>query len=536
MKSKWVGILGIATSFFFQGCNILGPNPIGALQQAQEEEPDPAEVAVGERLFKETRFAELFKATSNGNVNAVGSGDPVLSKLSDGKNEFTSPFAGQTMSCVGCHFVDQAKRVGLSTRSYAEFTEKSAIPVPSQGSDGKTHTPRNSPALLHAAAPRTVPFIFHYDGEFVTLDELVIGGFTGRNFGWLPSQKQEALDQIVKVIREDDGRAALAREFGGVSYRELLLGKSWRIPEEFRLPQTYRIDVMQASDQAVLNVVARLVSVYLESLDFSRDEDGYFNGSPYDRFLAKNSIPRGPKSWQSDEEYTEELTERIVNMKAPQWVTEKDGRFQTHEQTFAFGPEEFEGLKIFLRKAQDPAVQPQFVGNCVSCHAAPAFTDYRLHNVGETEDEYDMANGFGEFAKLTIPTLEDRRKGAKLMPENLDLGAWAVLGNPAMARPQTAIVELLCPSASCDPLADSTLALATFKTPSLRDLGHSEPYMHTGRHADLESALLVYVRASNRAKGGYMRVVDPEVLKMQLNPNAVPPLVKFLKSLNEDYN
>ncbi|MBL7714139.1 MAG: hypothetical protein JNL01_01650 [Bdellovibrionales bacterium] len=535
MQTRGMVLFFIGVSFIIQGCNILGPNPPAKAKQSQErpaDPADPAEVAIGERLFKETRFAELFRATSHGNVNARVEGDPVLNQIGDGKTTLTSPFAGQTMSCVACHFVDQGNSQGLGMRSYAEFTEKSVIPA---RADGKTHTPRNSPSLLHAAAPRNVPSVFHYDGEFVTLDELVIGGFTGRNFGWMPDQKQEALDQIVQVIREDDGSDAVAAEFGALPYRELLAGKSPRIPKELRLPAEYRIDVLQASDQAVLNVVARLVSVYLEDLDFSRDEEGHFNGSPYDAFLKKNGIPRGPKSWQSDDEYTSDLTERVLALKNPKWVSASEGSFSFHQQAFEFGEEEFEGLKLFLRRKQDPGQSSQFVGNCVACHAAPAFTDYRLHNVGETELQYDTLNGFESFKKLSIPSLEDRQKGA-LVPASLDLGAWAVLGNPAMPRSQTAIMELLCPSNSCDPKANSELAVATFKTPPLRDLGHSQPYMHTGRHPSLESALLVYVQASNRGKSGYMRVVDPEVLKMQLNPNAIPPLVKFLKSLNEDYN
>src|SRR5690348_6087001 len=44
-----------------------------------EEEGDPAEVAIGERLFKETRFAQFFVSHSNGNVNAaLAQGDPAM--------------------------------------------------------------------------------------------------------------------------------------------------------------------------------------------------------------------------------------------------------------------------------------------------------------------------------------------------------------------------------------------------------------------------------------------------------------------------
>src|SRR5262245_22926444 len=42
-------------------------------------EADPAEVAIGERLFLETRFAQFFFANAGGVANAVvAAGDPVM--------------------------------------------------------------------------------------------------------------------------------------------------------------------------------------------------------------------------------------------------------------------------------------------------------------------------------------------------------------------------------------------------------------------------------------------------------------------------
>src|SRR5437899_9398826 len=68
---------------------------------------DPPEVALGERLFLETRFAQFFFAHSHGNANAVlTEGDPVLatSQTASGQS-LPGPFAAFSMNCRACHLV-----------------------------------------------------------------------------------------------------------------------------------------------------------------------------------------------------------------------------------------------------------------------------------------------------------------------------------------------------------------------------------------------------------------------------------------------
>src|ERR1700729_1538636 len=100
--------------------------------------------------------------------------------------------------------------------------------------DGLLTTPRNSPLLVNATLTRDVPQIFHFDGEFPTIEDLVIGTLTGRNFGWLPSEQANAVAHIAKVIRGDDGNNDLAKSFGGggISFNTLLLGTDPAIPPQ----------------------------------------------------------------------------------------------------------------------------------------------------------------------------------------------------------------------------------------------------------------------------------------------------------------
>jgi hypothetical protein len=59
------------------GVLLLCRVPCAWAQEEEGEEGDPPQVAVGERLFLETRFSQFFFARSGGNANAVlPAGDP----------------------------------------------------------------------------------------------------------------------------------------------------------------------------------------------------------------------------------------------------------------------------------------------------------------------------------------------------------------------------------------------------------------------------------------------------------------------------
>jgi hypothetical protein len=61
--------------FFILPEAVAAPSCEGALP----EDADPPQIAIGERLFLETRFAQFFFANSHGNANAVlAADDPVM--------------------------------------------------------------------------------------------------------------------------------------------------------------------------------------------------------------------------------------------------------------------------------------------------------------------------------------------------------------------------------------------------------------------------------------------------------------------------
>jgi cytochrome c peroxidase len=446
-------------------------------------------------------------------------------------------------------------------RTYADFARLSPIP---EREDGLATTPRNSPSLVGITRGSPRRSLFHFDGEFPSLPDLVTATLTGRNFGWLPSEFDQAVRHIATVIREDDGTGALARGFGG-SYRRVFLGGPG-VPEELRLPTALRLDVIDASDDAILQLVAKLIAAYVHSLAFL-EEHGVFDGAPFDIFLEHNGLPRSPAQGQSALAYSREIRRRLAGRRNVALVRPDGPRtFAFHDQPFRFGQEELRGLRIFLREPGSGGATTG-VGNCIACHPLPTFSDVRAHNTGVSQRGYDAAHGAGSFAALPIPDLTTRnaafdtylpatpahpdaagpfrREAAAEAPGATDLGLWNALANPDLpsAGHQRRLSRVACRSrgkAACRAMRNDQAQLldasvGLFKTPGLRDLGHSTPYLHDGSADTLEDVVSFYVEASALARNGQLRNAAPELLDIHLGPDDVAPLAAFLRALNEDY-
>jgi hypothetical protein len=529
---------------------------------------------LGKRLFREIRFGHFYMNNSHGDVNTtLRNGEPLVdAEINASGNPATlpDPMRGTAVNCMQCHLGTQDAGVpGGGARAFTDFAVHSPIPSRLDDPAQAFATPRNSTTIVGSTLHGDVDPALHWDGQFGTMQELVVGTLAGRNFGWLATEQSQAFHQVAQVIRGDDGKNPLARDLsGGTTYRDLLQC-SKQVSAGYRLPAQYCLDLTTASDADIVDGVAAVMSVYLDGLHFAKDSSGQYTGSPYDQFLIANGLPRSPAPGQTPQQYGASLFQQLQALSNPKFIDK--GNFKYHDQRpFVFGSHELNGLLEFLRRPKGRVITRReaasnVIGNCVACHAPPDFTDFRMHNVGSTQFEYEDINGAGTFADLVVPDLATRqadpdaylpvtpehpdalepfRKPADASaPEDADLGAWNIFANPDFADRQASLRKFLCAIdtgqfADCG-RSDAELldrSLGVFRTHTLRDLGDSAPYMHSGHFDTLDNVVLFYHHAGEFARDGQLRNADPQMQNIALDHPELPDLVSFLESLDEDYD
>lgn len=130
-------------------------------------------------------------------------------------------------------------------------------------------------------------------------------------------------------------------------------------------------------------------------------------------------------------------------------------------------PDDEQKVSVTLKKAQ-----------CTSCHVGSNFTDEQFHNIGIGYD--DKAKQFA------------------------DLGRWAI--SPIGAKFQS--------------------ELGSFKTPTIRDIVNTYPYMHNGTEKTLEEVVDYYDRGGNANP-----TLDKDMKKLNLTAQEKRDVVAFMKAL-----
>jgi cytochrome c peroxidase len=396
---------------------------------------------------------------------------------------FSSPKGDLITSCSSCHlYGEDPEKIHAFTDSFARSW------VPWRSNDPRRDGLRNTPTLFDVSEMAQL----HFDGEFRSLEDLVKGTMSGRTYGWLPGEQSDAIQQIYQAVINDtaDNNATDS------SYRD-------------QFKQAYGVDLEKLNKEDVINLIARAVSDYLRTLKSTRT-------SPYDKFVQMNGLEIGPAQNETAADFAKRMLARISDLETKrQLKTTKD-----------FGVTAVEGMKIFFRTEGARAV-----GNCVSCHRPPLFTDSSFHNMGVSQSEYDRVHGEGSFAALNIPNAaETSRPSAKFRetpsqgkPGYVDLGYWNFVNvsDSPLRRAAESKEQFL------------ERMTATFKTPTLRNLTYSQPYMHNGAFHSLDSVLSELMRLSALARAGRVRAADEGLARIKISGADTRPLVAFLNALNE---
>ena len=155
------------------------------------------------------------------------------------------------------------------------------------------------------------------------------------------------------------------------------------------------------------------------------------------------------------------------------------------------------GAQLFIGKAR-----------CAGCHSGPNFADDRFHNLGVPQTgEHVPAVDAGRFGNVAA-LLSSRFNSAGAFSDDPIEGARRLEGLSV-------------------PMPDSTQG--AFRTPGLRGVAETEPYMHSGQFATLEQVIDFY-----DAGGGTPAIgtKTPRLQPLSLTPEEKADLVEFLKSLS----
>lgn len=212
-------------------------------------------------------------------------------------------------------------------------------------------------------------------------------------------------------------------------------------------------------------------------------------------------------------------------------LVSKDSRF---DRFVAQGPSSAElsaaarrGARLFVGKA-----------SCVSCHRTPLLSDQQFHNIGVPQ------------VGVGVPTVADCPKGDPVCDctpgptfnNCLPFGAYDGLlklakdsylyrrdkewsDNPEdRSRARWYVNQ---PDGGFEPAAS---LIGAWRTPSLRDVALTAPYMHDGLYAQLIDVIDHYNRGG--AESGFAGQKAPQLAPLALSPQEASDLVAFLEALD----
>ena len=155
------------------------------------------------------------------------------------------------------------------------------------------------------------------------------------------------------------------------------------------------------------------------------------------------------------------------------------------------------GLKVFIGK-----------GECASCHSGPNFSDDKFHAL---------------FVPQTGPKVPATDNGRFQDIPGLLGSAFNVDGNFSDDKTTGKLAGLS---------ATDVTTMAQFRTKSLRGVGASAPYMHSGQFATLEDVVEFYKKGGEEPPADSGIAKDPKMKAIAFTGTEAADLVAFMKTLN----
>lgn len=159
-----------------------------------------------------------------------------------------------------------------------------------------------------------------------------------------------------------------------------------------------------------------------------------------------------------------------------------------------FTRDEMQGFRLFVGSAR-----------CIQCHNGPMLSNYQFHNTGLHESDQPLH--MGHIQGIPVARASD----------------FSCMGKYS-DNPQN------CPSRFVGLIQN--MAAGGFKTPSLRNVSQTAPYMRTGEFATLDEVIEHYDQGAR--SNGRPGVIGNELARLSLTPLERKQLKAFLLTLSPD--
>jgi cytochrome c peroxidase len=234
--------------------------------------------------------------------------------------------------------------------------------------------------------------------------------------------------------------------------------------------------------------------------------DAYDCMDPADQLLATRVVVNFAKAVAAFEY-------RLISRNSAFDAFANDLRGGLADESAAISSEAKRGAKLFVGKA-----------GCSDCHNGPLLSDKGFHNVGVAQ------------VGMGVPTLADCPKGGvcdcetpkNCLPYGANDGIPKMQANPYRRDKMFSDDPTDTSRKEWIDMTVDQIPKGSFRTPGLRDVAITAPYMHTGSFATLEEVVAHYNR------GGDMQAVGDIAAQLQplyLTDREQSQLVEFLKTL-----
>jgi cytochrome c peroxidase len=163
-------------------------------------------------------------------------------------------------------------------------------------------------------------------------------------------------------------------------------------------------------------------------------------------------------------------------------------------------PAAIRGAKLFIGKAA-----------CNECHRGPMLTDFSFHNIGCPQQGQN------------VPAIDVGRQGKAMFMKNDPMNRSGAFSD---AVDDSHITQLMDQEA-----LESNLLLGSFRTPTLRNIDKTQPYMHDGVYTNLWDVVSHYNFGGGT--GSFSGAKEAAISPLLMSNDELDDLVEFLRTLTD---